>query len=92
MLRIRASTAHYTCRDEFWISESETPLCLYASARSALLVSKIASVLTNDFFDITLVNNLATSAPRNHAWFGYCASLNVLDAKVLFSTQAEPAG
>ena len=53
---------------------------------AALLESKIASVFTNDFFDITLANTLATSAPRNPAWFGYCASLNVLDAKVLFST------
>lgn len=53
---------------------------------AALLESKIATVFTNDFFDITLVNNLATSAPKNPAWFGYCASLNMLDAKVLFST------
>ena len=51
----------------------------------ALFENKIASVLTNDFFEITLVNALATSASRNPAWFGYCASLNVLDAKVLFS-------
>jgi hypothetical protein len=51
-----------------------------------LLESKIAAVFTNDFFDITLANTLATSAPRNPAWFGYCASLNVLDSKVLFST------
>jgi len=53
---------------------------------AALLESKIASVFTNDFFNITLANSLATSAPRNPAWFGYCASLNILDAKVLFST------
>jgi len=53
---------------------------------AALLKSKIVAVFTNDFFDITLANTLATSAPRNPAWFGYCASLNVLDAKVLFST------
>ena len=38
-----------------------------------------------DYFDITLPNNLANSAPRNPSWFGYCASLNVLDARVLFS-------
>lgn len=52
----------------------------------ALLESKIDSKFTNDFFNITLANALATSAPRNPAWFGYCAALNVLDAKVLFST------
>ncbi|MDD2542399.1 MAG: DUF262 domain-containing protein [Desulfuromonadaceae bacterium] len=52
----------------------------------ALLERKISSKFTNDFFNITLANVLATSAPRNPAWFGYCAALNVLDAKVLFST------
>lgn len=51
-----------------------------------LLEDKIDAVFTNDFFNITLAKSLATSAPRNPAWFGYCAALNVLDAKVLFST------
>ena len=51
-----------------------------------LLEEKIDAVFTNDFFNITLAKSLATSAPRNPAWFGYCAALNVLDAKVLFST------
>ena len=52
----------------------------------ALLESKIAAVFTGDYFDISLPNNLANSAPRNPSWFGYCAALNVLDSKVLFST------
>ncbi len=51
-----------------------------------LLEMKISAAFTNDFFQITLPNNLATSAPRNPAWYGYCAALNILDAKVLFST------
>ena len=51
----------------------------------ALLESKIATVFTRDYFEITLPNNLENSAPRNPAWFGYCASLNILNAKVLFS-------
>ena len=51
-----------------------------------LFEEKMASVFTSDFFEITLPNNLANSAPRNPAWFGYCAALNILDAKVLFST------
>ena len=49
-----------------------------------LLESKIADISTGDYFEITLPNNLANSAPRNPSWFGYCASLNILDAKVLF--------
>lgn len=51
-----------------------------------LLEKKIASIFTGDYFAITLPNSLANSAPRNPSWFGYCAALNVLDAKVLFST------
>lgn len=53
---------------------------------TAILENKISSVMTNDFFEITLPNSLSTSAPRNPVWFGYCAALNVLDCKVLFST------
>lgn len=51
-----------------------------------LLESKIADIFTGDYFEITLPNNLANSAPRNPSWFGYCAALNILDAKVLFSS------
>lgn len=51
-----------------------------------LLEGKIAAVFTKDYFNMTLPNNLATSASRSPVWFGYCAALNVLGAKVLFST------
>jgi hypothetical protein len=51
-----------------------------------ILQKKIDDVFTNDYFGITMPNALATSSPRNPAWFGYCAALNVLDAKVLFSS------
>lgn len=53
---------------------------------TALLEGKIAAVFTNDYFNVTLPNDLATSASRSPAWFGYCAALNALGAKVLFST------
>jgi hypothetical protein len=52
---------------------------------TALLESKIDAVFTHDYFEISLPDNLANSATRNPSWFGYCAALNVLDAKVLFS-------
>jgi len=52
----------------------------------ALLENKIAAVFTGDYFEITLPNNLANSASRNPSWYGYCAALNILDARVLFST------
>ena len=41
--------------------------------------------LTGDFWGITLVNDLETSAARNPAIFGYYAAQNLLGAPVLFS-------
>ncbi len=41
--------------------------------------------LTNDFWDASLPNDLATSSPRSPSLFAYNASLILLDAKVLFS-------
>jgi hypothetical protein len=52
----------------------------------SFLEGKIDAVFTRDYFGITLPNNLANSASRNPSWFGYCAALNVLNSKVLFST------
>lgn len=45
------------------------------------------STLTSDFWDITLPGELATSAARSPSMFAYFASLNLLDAQVLFSKQ-----
>ncbi len=41
--------------------------------------------LTNDFWDVTLPNDLATSSPRSPSRFAYDAALVLLDAPVLFS-------
>ena len=41
--------------------------------------------LTDDFWNITLVNDLDTSSARTPALFAYHAALNLLDARVLFS-------
>ncbi|MDR1236287.1 MAG: DUF262 domain-containing protein [Holosporaceae bacterium] len=83
-----AVTGYYTDSPE---TDMESDLADLRSIKSAeafvsLLESKIAAVFTGDYFDISLPNNLANSAPRNPAWFGYCAALNILDSKVLFST------
>ena len=40
---------------------------------------------TEDFWNITLPENLATSSARSPSLFAYYAALNLLDAKVLFS-------
>ncbi len=45
----------------------------------------ISDTLTEDFWTITLPNEIATSSPRSPSLFAYYAALNLLDAKVLFS-------
>ncbi|MDD4592951.1 MAG: DUF262 domain-containing protein [Parabacteroides sp.] len=51
------------------------------------VLSRVEERLTNDYFDITLLGSegLAVSGRGNNAWNAYIASLNILDAKVLFS-------
>ena len=56
-----------------------------SDAYKTLLEDKINARFTRDYFDITLPANLANSAVRNPVWNGYCAALNILNAKVLFS-------
>lgn len=52
----------------------------------ARLLDRIAfDTLTDDFWNITLPNELATSSPRSPSLFAYYAALNLLKAKVLFS-------
>ena len=51
-----------------------------ARLRSACEVS-----LTNDFWEVTLPNDLATSSARSPSLFAYEASLVLLDAPALFS-------
>lgn len=45
----------------------------------------ISDTLTEDFWTITLPNEIATSSSRSPSLFAYYAALNLLDAKVLFS-------
>jgi hypothetical protein len=83
-----AVTGYYTSSPE---TDMESDLADLRSVKTAdafisLLDSKIAAVFTGDFFNISLPSNLANSAPRNPSWFGYCAALNILGSKVLFST------
>lgn len=51
------------------------------------ILSRINERLTNDYFDITLLGSegLAVSGRGNNAWNAYIASLNIMDAKILFS-------
>ena len=45
----------------------------------------ISDTLTEDFWAITLPNQLATSSARSPSLFAYYSALNLLDARVLFS-------
>ena len=51
------------------------------------ILSRVNERLTNDYFDITLLGSegLAVSGRGNNAWNAYVASLNILNAKILFS-------
>jgi hypothetical protein len=49
------------------------------------LNSTVEDTLTDDFWNITLPNNLATTSARGPSLFAYYASLNLLDAQGLFS-------
>lgn len=51
----------------------------------AYLESQMALTLTPDYWKITLPGNMATSAARSPELAAYFASLNLLDARVLFS-------
>ena len=50
-------------------------------------LSQICDItLTNDFWAVTLPNDLATSSPRSPSLFAYHAALVLLDARALFSS------
>ncbi|MDD7401984.1 MAG: DUF262 domain-containing protein [Eubacteriales bacterium] len=51
------------------------------------ILSKVNERLTNDYFAITLcgTDGLEVSGKGNNAWNAYIASLNILNAKILFS-------
>ena len=51
----------------------------------SLLENIVENELTNDFWTIQLVTDLATSSSRSPSLFGYYASLNLLNAPGLFS-------
>ncbi|MGQ0669709.1 MAG: hypothetical protein ACT4PO_08580 [Actinomycetota bacterium] len=57
-----------------------------SAERFAEIPSRVmADTVTEDFWSITLPNDLATSAARSPSLFAYYAALNLLGARVLFS-------
>jgi len=47
----------------------------------------IAGRFTDDYFEVTLPKDLATSSTSSPAWLGYIAAINVLGTPMLFSTE-----
>ncbi len=84
---VSALTGRYTGSFE---SVMEQDLARFREARTdiefvAILNRIIHDTLTEDFWNITLPNDLATSSPRSPSLFAFYAALNLLQAKVLFS-------
>ena len=47
----------------------------------------ISGRFTDDYFNVTLPKDLATSSTSSPAWLGYIAAINVLGTPMLFSTE-----
>jgi hypothetical protein len=82
-----ALTARYTGSPE---SRVESDLALLRGKKTAeqfaaTLDGIIDAALTQDFWQITLPNALASSAAGSPSLYAYYAALNLLDAKMLFS-------
>ncbi len=80
-------TGRYTSSPETRVEADLARLRGIGTAREFvdLLDQQIEDVLTEDFWRITLPNDLESSAGFGPTLFGYYAALNLLDAKVLFS-------
>ncbi len=57
-----------------------------AEGFATYLSGEIANRFTDDYFNYNLINDLVTSSSTSPIWFGYVASLNVLNYPMLFST------
>ena len=82
-----ALTGRYTSSPE---SRMEQDLALLRSAKTAedfvrTLDEQIQAVLTRDYWEVTLPNELETAAARNTGQFAYYAALCLLNAPVLYS-------
>lgn len=82
-----STTSHYTGSFEATAQEELNSFMELHNADEFenYIDNQIKVVFTNDYFEYTLPNSLITSSPTSAVWYTYLASLNILDAKVLFS-------
>jgi hypothetical protein len=81
-------TGYYTSSPESTVEKE------FADSRNILTVEDfvkyyngiVKSQFTNDYFERTLPNVLTTSSTQSPVWYGYVASLNLLNYPMLFST------
>lgn len=80
-------TSRYTGSPESVMEEDLARLRSVKDAAGfiATLDQQIVTVLTDDFWSITLPSDLATASFRSPSLFAYYAALNLLEAKALFS-------
>ena len=82
-------TGHYTSSSETTL---DGDLARFRNIRNASMFmselnNMIASMLTNDFWEITLPDRLDNSSANNPGLFAFIAVQNILGARVLFSTK-----
>jgi len=80
-------TGRYTSSPE---TQFEQDMALLRGANSVddfirILNEQISAVLTKDYWEVTLPNELETAAARNTGQFAHYAALCLLDARVLYS-------
>ncbi|MCL5257282.1 MAG: DUF262 domain-containing protein [Chloroflexi bacterium] len=82
-----ALTARYSASPESQMEQDLARLrdVFDASGFVSTLDRIISNTFTEDYWNITLPNELATSSARTPSLFAYYASLSLLDARVLFS-------
>lgn len=82
-----AATARYSASPESAMEEDLARLRDVTDGQGfcSVLDKIVADTLTEDYWSITLPNDLATSSARTPSLFAYYAALNLLDARGLFS-------
>ncbi len=82
-----STTSHYTGSFEAVAQEELNAFMNLNTADEfeSYIDNQISVTFTNDYFEYTLPNSLITSSVTSSVWYTYLASLNILDAKVLFS-------
>lgn len=79
---------YYTDSPESTVERQFAELRSVSSADEfvSLIENDINNHFTDDYFNYNLINDLATSSTTSPIWYGYVASLNVLNYPMLFST------